>query len=461
MDKKYLVKRRQGWYAQVRVKPSLYHLTGKHVLVKTLRTRDLAVANERKWEVVAEMKAYLTSVAKGKESPTGFIANILDAAREINSDLRSGSLDQSTAQDGWDDFQNSFISKKKFSLDNDGYPIAKTKEQEGILEALSLAHGLVYSPNTTRVSEALIDHLDELKSHARKQTVTTREKCVKEFTKWLGGDWDIKRISREKAGQYLTDVLIKQGKAPKTTKTTLSHLVSFFSWSMARGKIDINPFTGLSKTVKETSRGTKDKASTKRREWSPAELSKLFTELDSDSHNWVMAVTALYTGMRSNEIAEVKLEDVHATHIYIPEAKNDNSVRSVPIHKVIAPLIKKLVKTSTDGYLVDGLKRGGEDNKRNHYFVKRFGTKMRAIGIDDNRVVFHSLRKNLSGALEKAGVAVNLAEQIVGHAKQSLTYGLYSDGVPLEMLHDAISKVTFGDIDKLIVDELKDCGEPA
>jgi integrase len=39
-----------------------------------------------------------------------------------------------------------------------------------------------------------------------------------------------------------------------------------------------------------------------------------------------MAILALYTGMRENEIAEVKLEDIHDnSHIYVPEAKTEST----------------------------------------------------------------------------------------------------------------------------------------
>jgi hypothetical protein len=35
---------------------------------------------------------------------------------------------------------------------------------------------------------------------------------------------------------------------------------------------------------------------------------------------------ALYTGMRSNEIAETEIIDVYDDHIFIPESKTESSV---------------------------------------------------------------------------------------------------------------------------------------
>jgi hypothetical protein len=53
--------------------------------------------------------------------------------------------------------------------------------------------------------------------------------------------------------------------------------------------------------------------------------------------------------------------------------------------------------------------------------------------------------------MERADVQENLAQQIVGHKKQSLTYGLYSDGVKVEKMMDAVSKVSHGQkVDELV-----------
>lgn len=83
-----------------------------------------------------------------------------------------------------------------------------------------------------------------------------------------------------------------------------------------------------------------------------------------------------------------------------------------------------------------------------HVISKRFTTILRApngADIQDKNVVFHCLRKNMSTALEAAGVPESTAQQIVGHEKTSLTYGLYSDGVPMDVLEKEMSKVKYSD----------------
>ena len=52
------------------------------------------------------------------------------------------------------------------------------------------------------------------------------------------------------------------------------------------------------------------------------------------------------------------------------------------------------------------------------------------MGFDD-RHVFHSIRKTVVTILEDKGVSENVVADIVGHEKNTITFGLYSGGVSL------------------------------
>jgi integrase len=129
-------------------------------------------------------------------------------------------------------------------------------------------------------------------------------------------------------------------------------------------------------------------------------------------------------------------------------------VRDVPLHPLIKPLVARLKATTKDGYLINGLKRGGPDNKRNYLVPSHYNRAKKAIGFTDRGLTFHSLRNNFCGALERAGIPETTAQQVAGHKKQSLTYGLYSKGVKLEHLIEAVNKVSHGSIvDAMTVDD--------
>lgn len=56
---------------------------------------------------------------------------------------------------------------------------------------------------------------------------------------------------------------------------------------------------------------------------------------------------------------------------------------------------------------------------------------------------FHYIRKTLITLLENAGVPEGVAADIVGHEKQTMTYGLYSMGSNLENKREVLAKAVY------------------
>jgi integrase len=66
-----------------------------------------------------------------------------------------------------------------------------------------------------------------------------------------------------------------------------------------------------------------------------------------------------------------------------------------------------------------------------------------ALGHGKNKT-FHSVRRAVSTLLEAANVPENLSADIVGHDKDTMTYGLYSGrGATRESLPAALAKVKY------------------
>ncbi|MEJ1378485.1 MAG: tyrosine-type recombinase/integrase [Candidatus Sedimenticola sp. (ex Thyasira tokunagai)] len=406
MDKQHLLLRRQRWYVRVRVPTELVPVVGKAEIVRSLKTADLREARDLRWNAIDQIKDYLATF-----SPTGDDLSpelLVSEARRIRRKVDLGLADDGDSEVvGMDVLTEMVVAE------------CAENQPEAVRSAVLASSKIMEGQPVVFASEVLKTHLAEIKSRVRIQTLNARERRVKVFLRWLGGSREITRITRKEAGRYLTEDLLQQGKAIKTTKDTLSDLSAFFNWAVDRGFIEANPFAGLNKTVRITTRGTKDKHGNKRRVFTPDELKKLLVTLRDERGKedplWALTLMGLYSGMRGNEIAEIEVSDVHGGYIHIPEGKTESSVRDVPIHPVIQQLVEDLKETSKDGYLISGLKRGGEDNKRYHLIGKRFGTALRqGAKMTDKRVVFHSLRKNFSSALENAGVPVTTAEQIVG-----------------------------------------------
>lgn len=156
---------------------------------------------------------------------------------------------------------------------------------------------------------------------------------------------------------------------------------------------------------------------------------------------------AAYTGARIEEICSIKISDVNIKELSIsfPEAKTAAGIRTIPIHSKLIKTITKLIEESKNDYLFPDL-TPNKYGDRSNAIGKRFGRLKRKIGFSRLHV-FHSIRKTLTTALENSGIPENLAADIVGHEKTTITYGLYSGGNSLKTMRDALEKIEF-DLEK-------------
>jgi integrase len=141
---------------------------------------------------------------------------------------------------------------------------------------------------------------------------------------------------------------------------------------------------------------------------------------------------ALVTGARLDELCSLKITDAHKRSdgwwIEIREGKTQAAVREVPIHPSVAQMVGCRCKSSKDGHLFEGLVPGGPDKKRSWNVSKAFGHYTRKVVPSEERRTFHGLRSTFTEAMEAAGVPESTTQLIVGHKRQSLTYGHYSKG---------------------------------
>lgn len=149
----------------------------------------------------------------------------------------------------------------------------------------------------------------------------------------------------------------------------------------------------------------------------------------------------MWTGCRIEELCSLRCDDVHAGYFEVRDAKTAAGERMVPIHPRLVPVINHLKTNSQDGFILSGL-TFNKYGDRSNAIGKRFGRLKDSLGFDQ-RFVFHSIRKTVTTELENAGVPENVAADIVGHEKKTLTYGLYSGGNRLDRLQTSIRKLQF------------------
>jgi len=128
-------------------------------------------------------------------------------------------------------------------------------------------------------------------------------------------------------------------------------------------------------------------------------------------------------------------------HSAVTDAKTEAGWRNVPIHRKLAQTMARLADESEDGHVLSGL-TANKYGDRSNGVGKRFG-RLRTDLDFGPEFVFHSLRKTVATLLENAGIPENISADILGHEKTTMTYGLYSGGVSLEVKRKALAKLKY------------------
>lgn len=139
-----------------------------------------------------------------------------------------------------------------------------------------------------------------------------------------------------------------------------------------------------------------------------------------------------FTGMRLAEIGATSansietVDGIECFRVKLDAKTKKSAGRLVPIARGLRTLLK----------LADF-----NFERRENAVGKRFGRLKSEVLPDgkDRRKCFHSIRKFVTTALEQAGIPEGVAADLVGHEKQTITYGVYSGGSALTQIAQAVA----------------------
>jgi len=265
--------------------------------------------------------------------------------------------------------------------------------------------------------------------------------------------------------------------SPATVNRILSPICSFFNWALVEGYISANPALRL-RAVHRV------RADTQRSAFNAADLCLVFerspmyrgceapwkrnlpgSKIIKDARFWLPLI-ALFTGMRLEEIAQLRCTDIrHVDGVWVIDVnssdgnrlKNQNSQRLIPIHsKLLAiGLVDHAEKAHASGNerLWPEFRRGKHGGYSGSY-SKWFGQYKNQIGITDPRKTFHSFRHTFIDQLKQLDVPDGKIQELVGHANHSITTGRYGKPYRPTALKEIIESLSYGlDLRKLHVDQ--------
>lgn len=441
----YLKRRKLGWYVQLPVPQRYQEVMGAKVLTRSLRTRDEGEAHKLRHRVIAELQQLISLAAPS--APKALTAEgILESAMRARAGVDAGEVSPADAVPALDAAVSDFLEAegRKHGVDAEGHPKVSPETVATIRRAY---HRLAVDPALTLGHQA-DKYLKQMEaSPIRRQTVEDKRRHLGSFLDWIGRETECKKVTKARASTYVDEVVMPRKRAQQTKRSAINEVRQFFDWMELRDVVALNPFGKLGKMLKESTRG-KQQA---RRPWTNAELLQVLLKVPQDDPMWPLAALGAYTGARREDLCGLRVDSVAGDVLQIREGKTAAAVRHVPVHPVIRPLVRRLVETSSDGYLLPGLLTGGNDDKRGHLIGKRFLYVKRRAGVVDKRVVFHSFRNSVLTQMEAAGVALSLRQQIVGHERAGVTEGIYTGRADDSRLAAAIEHVTYGaEVDALV-----------
>ncbi|WP_342238093.1 DUF6538 domain-containing protein [Inquilinus sp. OTU3971] len=376
----------------------------------------------------------------------------------------------------------------------EGVPANLTVEEEARLAALSarlteLRHGepatppAQFMPAVSELAKAYHQERQRDPRNALKGQTVGQEEAVFRLFSSFWGDKPLARVRPRDAVQFFdkvarldphwgrspdtkersfTELLRLHGEGPKglsnkTINRYVSSLTGLWDWAKKREAVaGVNPFEDQFRKVVKSQK-------TQRIAFAPDNVTAILRASGKGRQDlyrrpmWWVTRIALFTGMRLNEICSLDREDVRQEHgvwvFDITEAKSEAGVRVVPIHSELIRLglLDHLPET---GPIFPELAPAGPDKKRSWYLSRAFTVLRRSVGAvqldprtGEDRLVFHSFRRNVITCLDRARIPDGEIAQVVGHEKKSFTLATYSDGHLLRHLRDeVVQKIAYPDV---------------
>ena len=440
----YLEKQYNTYSAVLKIPKDLRQHFGKRAFKQSLKTSDKAVANAQAGPIVLKWKAEIEA-ARG--NPHQSLEEYLAIAKGdlIKLQLQINAASENPAQG--DDLAD--LKDEQSAIE--GVVADVILESKGVADSGELTgQDRIEAFETYKVvTGQLVPTLDNLEGYLKAQAVepNTSRRYHQMIHRFAKKHPVASNVTAKTAREYIRHLSEDCSLTPSTVRSHILPLRTYWTWMLENELLSptkANPFEKV-KTPKVSS---KDAAKEAQTPYEIEDIQSLHAAISAGDDIMLTALFAfgIFTGARREEITQLRLSDVREDYIKIRAAKTRAGNRSVPIHVQLKPVIDALLESnpssSSDGYLLFDL-TANRYGKRSVQVGKRFSRVKTKLGFDGHHD-FHSIRKTVSTQLERAGVSEGISADILGHEKQTMTYGLYSGGSSLEQKAAAVDLIDYG-----------------
>lgn len=180
---------------------------------------------------------------------------------------------------------------------------------------------------------------------------------------------------------------------------------------------------------------TQDDVEKERELFTQEQIKKLWQKTDTWQYAFILIL--LYTGCRFEEIADNQIDSLNLEEktIHIPEyaTKNKPSIRTIPIHDKILPIIEKY---KGDKYLF-------EHNGYKASYQNMYSRDLPKINADlGSNHTFHDTRHTFTTILKEKDVNLYYIEELTGHKHKNITEDVYTHA-RIEKMREALSQLDY------------------
>ena len=227
-------------------------------------------------------------------------------------------------------------------------------------------------------------------------------------------------------------------RSPITLNEYLSSSNGLLDWMVKSGRLEKNPL----KTIERLS--TKNKQTFKRRALTLEECERL---LEAAGHRKVAYLLAIYTGLRRNELKQLRWDDVvfsddgRCSIVLRPETTKNGDGGIIPVHQMVAEALRlhRATQKPKSNCVLHGVLPSIETHRR---ILKRAGIEY--VADENRRADFHALRHTFDTLMGNKGIADSHRMILMRHSDPKLTTQTYTDRKVIQLDEEVQSLLWIG-----------------